>query len=184
MRNEDVIADLRKKIASISDDAPIEKPAAEAIETDESERAFKKLMDLVNISDRSEKAMRERLKKDGFEDLDIDVAIDRALSYGFIDDMRFADVLIRSRISQGKGSAGIERELAGHDIDINDVPGWPNEYEIDSEIELDRALSFLDRKPPRSKNQREGAFRKLVQRGFSTSVASSAARIWSERSED
>ena len=149
----------------------------------EAERAFRKLVDLVNVSDRSEKAMRERLMRDEFDERAVEEAIERAKSYGFIDDRRFADVLIRSRISQGKGTAGIERELASHDIDPNDVPGWPYEYGIDSESELDRALSFLERKPPRSKNLREGAYRKLMQKGFTSSVASSAARMWFERQE-
>ena len=105
----------------------------------------------------------------------------RAKDYGFIDDKRFAEVLIRSRIAQCKGSAGIERELAKNGIDPSSIEGWPYAYEVDDEVELDRALSFLDRKPPKSKNLREGAFRKLVQRGFPISVASTAARIWTER---
>lgn len=210
MGNEDVIADLRRKIADMSESGagqPVPLPSkkygkgkaagekgtaqsgrdesaeSEGAEVSEAERAFKKLVDLVNVSDRSEKAMRERLARDDFGEQAVGEAIERAKSYGFIDDNRFADVLIRSRIAQGKGTAGIERELASHDIDASEVPGWPFEYGIDSENELDRALSLLERKPPRSKNLREGAYRKLMQKGFTSSVASSAARMWYERQE-
>jgi regulatory protein len=120
----------------------------------------------------------------GFEQPAIENALERAKAYGFIDDHRYADVLIRSRLSQGKGIQGIIRELASQQIDIEEVPGWPEEFEIDEDRELERALAFLERKPPRSKNQREGAYRKLMGGGFSSSVASSAARIWAEQRPD
>ena len=141
--------------------------------------AFKKIIALVNVSERSQKAIRERLAKDGFTNDEIDKAVNRALDYGFIDDSRFASVLIRSRLSQGKGIAGIERELNSHNIELDSVPGWPEEFTAE-EDELDRALSYLDKHPTTARNIRDGAYRKLVQRGFSSSVASSAARIWSE----
>ena len=143
--------------------------------------AFKKIVDLVNASDKSELQIRSRLSDKGFDEISIDEAVNRAKNYGFIDDRRYANVLIRSRISQGKGIAGIERELRSHNIEPIDVEGWPDEYFTSDEDELERALSYLDRKPPRSKNLRDGAFRKLVQKGYSTSIASSAARIWAER---
>ena len=143
--------------------------------------AFKKIVDLVNASDKSELQIRSRLSDKGFDEISIDEAVNRAKNYGFIDDRRYASVLIRSRISQGKGIAGIERELRSHNIEPIDVEGWPDEYFTSDEDELERALSYLDRKPPRSKNLRDGAFRKLVQKGYSTSIASSAARIWAER---
>ena len=141
--------------------------------------AFKKIVALVNVSERSQKAIRERLAKDGFTNEEIEEAVNRALDYGFIDDMRFATVLIRSRLSQGKGIAGIERELSSHGIELNSVTGWPEDFATEQD-ELERALSYLDRHPTTARNKRDGAYRKLMQRGFSSSVASSAARLWSE----
>lgn len=46
-----------------------------------------------------------------------DAAIERALSVGYLDDTRFADVLVRSRLRSGKGMSGILRELRTHGID-------------------------------------------------------------------
>ena len=150
--------------------------------SESSSSAFSKIIDLLNASDKSEASIRERLVRKGFDDQEIDSAVNRAKDLGFIDDMRYADVLIRSRIAQGKGSSGIERELKSNNIDPWTVPGWPDNYEIDDAIELERALSLLRRKPPHSKNPRESAFRKLVNKGYPTSVASSAARLWFEGS--
>ena len=142
--------------------------------------AFKKILAILNASDKPEKAIRERLGESGFTQDAINEAVAKAKDFGFIDDARYAEVLMRSRLAQGKGSAGIERELAANNIDVFSVEGWPDSFGVNEESELERALGYLERKPPRSKNQREAAFRKLVSKGYSSSVASKAARIWHE----
>lgn len=142
--------------------------------------AMKKIIAWVNASDKSERTIRDRLERDGFDPVEIDMAVAQAIDYGFIDDLRYAAVLIRSRIAQGKGEAGIRRELAAQSIDIDEVPGWPEDFIESTDYEVDRALRYLERHPSRSKNVREGAFRKLVQKGYSVSVATTAARVWSE----
>lgn len=147
---------------------------------DESSKALKKIVALVNASDKSEKTIRERLMRNGFDEVSAETAIQRAKEYGFIDDMRFAEILVRSRLAQRKGSAGIERELMENGIDPSDVAGWPYEFNLSSEEETDRALDLLRRKPPRAKNKRDAAYRKLMQNGYPSNVASSAARMWSE----
>ena len=148
--------------------------------SDETQRALRKIVDLVNVSDRSEKTIRTRLQSHGFSEDAIDESIHRAKTYGFIDDMRFADVLIRSRIAQGRGSSGIERELKDNGIEPSLIEGWPYDYDVSEETELQRALELLQKKPPSSKRKRESAYRKLAQKGFPVSVCSSAARIWAE----
>ena len=142
--------------------------------------AFKKIVALVNARDRSEKSIRDRLGDCEFDDREIDEAVSRAKEYGLIDDARFAEVLVRSRISQGKGRAGIERELRENEIDPYTIPDWPYAFDIDENTEYARALETLNRKPPRSKNLREGAYRKLISKGYSSSIAASAARAWCE----
>ena len=149
----------------------------------EASRAFKKIVELVSVSDRSEKALRERLARHGFSDDAVNEAIGRAKACSFVDDRRFAEVLVRSRVSQGKGSAGIERELSSHGIDPVSVDGWPEQFGINFDSEVDRALDMLESRPPRSKNLREGAYRKLLQKGYPASVCASAARIWFERQQ-
>lgn len=147
----------------------------------DADKALKKIVSLVNASDKSQRAIRERLSREGFAEPAIEEAVARAIDYGFIDDARFTEVLIRSRVSQGRGSAGIERELSENGIVAEEVPGWPYEYPFSYDEELDRALTLLERKPPRSKNAREAAYRRLMQKGYPSGVASSAARMWSER---
>ncbi len=145
------------------------------------DKAFKKIIALVNVSDRSERTIRQRLQREAYDEVAIEESVSRAKQYGFIDDVRFAEILIRSRISQQKGSAGIIRELSENGIQADEVPGWPYDYPVSYEEELNRALEVLNRKPPHAKNKRDAAYRRLMQKGYPSSVASSAARMWTEQ---
>jgi regulatory protein len=147
--------------------------------------AFKKIYQLVAVKERSVQEIKTRLAQKNFSEEVIESALMRALSCGLVDDARFAEVLVRSRMNAGKGKSGIARELESHNIDsllierlLNDssFDGHPSE----EESEIERALSFLERKPPTAKNKREAAYRKLLQKGYSASVSSSAARQWFE----
>ena len=133
------------------------------------------------MREQASEALRRRLVREGFEAAAVDEALGRAVSCGLVDDARFAEVLMRSRVSAGRGRRGIESELEGLGIDPACVPGWPDEFAVGEDDEVERALALLAAKPPRSKNVREGAYRRLMQKGYGASVASTAARLWSER---
>lgn len=150
---------------------------------DEAERAFRKIERLALAREQASAALRARLAREGFAPEAASAAVDRALSCGLVDDARYAEVLVRSRLSQGRGAQGIAAELDALGIDASVVPGWPEEFAVNHESEVERALALLDRKPPRAKNGRDAAFRRLVQKGFGASVASTAARVWSEGEE-
>ena len=87
-------------------------------------------------------------------------------------------MLVRSRLAQGRGRRGIAAELESLGIDADGVEALA--AADDDAGEVDRALALLDRKPPRAKNRRDAAYRRLAQKGFSASVSSSAARLWCE----
>ena len=193
MSKRDIIDGLKAQIGAIESNAqplvfktsssPREKSNCEELDPSDSDRALKRIVSWVNVSERSEHAVRERLELEGFTEEAINESVGRAIGYGFIDDMRFAETLIRSRLNKGRGGAGIRRELAGHGIDLDVVPGWPYEFVESEDDQLERALAFLDRHPTRSKNKREGAYRKLVQNGYAADIAANAARLWSESAE-
>lgn len=150
----------------------------------ESERAFRKIERLALAREQASASLRERLARDGFSESAASAAVDRALACGLVDDARYAEVLVRSRVSQGRGAQGIAAELDGLGIDVAVVPGWPDEFPVDHDSEVDRALALLERKPPRAKNKRDAAYRRLAQKGFGASVSSTAARLWAEAHAD
>ena len=189
---EDIKARLRAQIACLETAGNVSSPKATEAPTDlsrdagaelspdeEAERAFRKIERLASAREQASVALRRRLMREGFEEDALDCAIERALACGLVDDRRYADVLVRSRLSQGKGRRGIAAELADLVIDPDTVEAFLMDDDDDSS-EVSRALALLDRKPPRSKNRREAAYRRLAQKGFSASVASSAARQWCE----
>lgn len=143
------------------------------------EEAFRKIERVAARREQSSAGMLRKLEREGFSCEVARAATDRALRCGLIDDARFADVLVRSRLSQGKGRAGIARELAAEGIDPAAVETFA-ETDFGEGDEHERARAALAAHPPRSKNQREGAYRFLMRKGFSAHVSASVARQWSE----
>lgn len=155
-------------------------PRASLDSLEPEERAYQKILRLASVRERSTAQLRERLERDGFEADAIEAALDRAERNRVVDDARYAEFYVRSKLACGKGVAGISRELEGLGIDPECVEPFQEHCLEGQDAEEERALELLRRRPPRSKNKRDGAFRKLMQQGYSTSVASSVARRWAE----
>ena len=147
---------------------------------EEESKAFKKILKLASIREQASKKLYERLIRDGFSEQAASSALARAIEVHTVDDKRYAEAYLRTQLAQGKGRRGIERALEQLDIDSPSEETWQLAYEQFGNDELKRAIALLNRKPPRSKNLREGAYRKLIQNGYSGDVAASAARRWSE----
>lgn len=149
---------------------------------DQADSAFAKIQRLLCIREHASALLHKRLLSSGYDDRIASEAVQRAINCGLVSDERYADVLVRSRLSQGKGLRGIAFELEQADIDPQTVPAYQEALFRDSgPDELARALSLLAAKPPKAKRIREAAYRKLVQKGYESSVAASAARIFAEQ---
>ena len=148
------IEQLKRNIREIESSSVYEETSL----AEEESKAFKKILKLASIREQASKKIHERLIKDGFSE----------------------QAFMRTQLAQGKGRRGVERALEQLDIDSPSEEAWQLAYEQFGDDELERAMALLHRKPPRSKNLREGAYRKLVQKGYSADVAASAARRWSE----
>ena len=136
---------------------------------------------MLSAREHSSAQAREKLKAAGYSDAVVDATLQRAVELRFIDDARYADALIRSRIAAGKGIAFALRDIEALGIDPFELDSYLEHQEGGEESEVSRALALLDRRPPRCKNAREGAYRKLMQAGFPPSIASQASRQWTER---
>lgn len=160
---------FRHDAGGVDEDARLSDPDA----------AFRKIERLCLAREQASEQLRQRLGRDGFETEAVEAALERALACGLVDDGRFADVLVRSRLAQGRGRRGIAAELESLGIDADSVDALAVD-DGDDAGEIDRALALLDRKPPRARNRRDAAYRRLAQKGFSASVSSTAARLWCE----
>ena len=160
-------------------------PEEEGLEeyNDDPEAAFRKVERLLSVRDRSVTEIISRLQRDRYTEHAINDAVERALRCGYLDDERFADGFIRSRLRAQKGINGIVRDLKNHHIDAYGIPGFPDRFLEEQGSQLENALRLLERKPPRAKNQKQAAYAKLIRNGFSSAIASSAVKTWVARQQ-
>ena len=143
--------------------------------------AWAKILRLLTAREHSTESLRQRLLRDGYDEAVVETVIDKGIRTHIIDNNRYGEALVRTRIASGKGLEPVKDELAELGIDIDSLESYQDYVNSSDEGEIERAYELLCRRPPRSKNLREGAFRKLVTNGFSTSVASTVAKRWSEQ---
>ncbi len=173
-------ADAALGPCSCSGRAQGEQAARESEKT--AEAAYQKILRWVAVRERSTAYLRNRLAQDDFPVEAIDEALERALRTHAVDDRRYCDALVRMRLAAGKGLRGAEVEIAELGIDPCSLDAWQEHEARGADAEVERALGVLRRRPPRAKQAREAAFRKLVGQGYATDVAASAARRWYEES--
>ncbi len=144
-----------------------------------SEAAFRKIVRCASASEQSSAKMRVKLRAAGFGDQECENAMSRALELRIIDDARYCESLVRSELSKGKGLRLAEAEIADLGLTLEDLPPC-KEMIYDLPPEETRAYDFLVAHPPRGKNLRQSAYRKLVTKGYSSSAAATASRKWVE----
>ncbi|MFR7746347.1 MAG: regulatory protein RecX [Eggerthellaceae bacterium] len=167
---------------NVSPNKPTDSTSGPFDEPDSYREAFRKIERLVKVRDRSMYEVKQRLIKDNYQPDAIEYAIQRARACSYLDDERFADGLVRSRLRSGKGLAGIIRELKSHHIDPESLlQDFPDAYLEDVPDQTKSALLLLCKKPPRAKNKLQAAYAKLLRNGYSSGLASDVARQWYER---
>lgn len=137
--------------------------------------AIKRLEALLNRRDYAVAEIRAKLIKDGYDSAIVASVLDRAVAGHALDDARFADVYIRSKLSCGWGCQRIERGLAERGIEAQSVPGWPYDY-VDVAAEADRAYELASRRRLTGKNDYAKLVRFLLSRGFLMKEAQEASR--------
>ena len=144
-------------------------------------RAYNRVIELCGYHDFSRAKMRERLKREGLPADAVEDAIEKAVQIGLIDDIRWGEMRASALMRRGTGKMGVVRELKENGISAHDIEGWPEAYEERFGDELERALSVLEKNPPRSKNPRASAYGKLMRKGYDASVSAQASGIWFAR---
>lgn len=100
---------------------------------------------LIVKRDYSTAELQKKLMLDGYQKNVRDPAVQRAVEVGLVNDSRFADVYIRSKISQSWGPLKIKTEISKKGIEVETLPGWPDAYFSDVD-EFEVAYSLAQRK--------------------------------------
>lgn len=178
--DEQFIANMRRSLGEADGAtecaAAREQGGALPVLDDGASEAYKKIQRLASASERSTKGLRERLTRDGFAPEAVESALERSVALGIVDDLRYAEAYVRTKLAADKGRRSIEAELRDLGIEPDEVLGWDDCQ--DSEVE--RAYAVLEKRPPTAKNKRDAAYRRLISKGYSSSAAQTAARMWSE----
>ena len=153
-----------------------EQELEQAIESATNQGARNILLRLIARRDYSRKEACDKLITYGFDYSTAKRAVDDLADIHAIDDLRYADVFIRSKIASGWGMARIERELGNKGVDIHEVEGWPYDY-LDPEDEVQRALEVAARKRVSGPQAWQKLVRFIAGRGFGLDVAKRAASL-------
>lgn len=138
--------------------------------------AFERVETALRSRERSAAEMTRRLADDGFAPEQARAAVERAVRCGLVDDARYAETFVASKVRAGWGRARIERELARGGVDPRRLlEGWPEAY-LDRDGERERARTLLAKKPVPAKNPVEKLARFLVTKGYDPGCALSLAR--------
>jgi regulatory protein len=135
--------------------------------------AFAKIVRLTSIRERSSDEMLQRLAREGFTASEAIDAVNLAKDCGLIDDKRFTEIYVRSKLNAGWGAMRIEKAIGRYGIFLKDMPGYPEQY-FEGASELDRAIDELSRFRSRAQNLHEARWRRLIEKGYDRETARSA----------
>lgn len=147
------------------------------------ESAWNRVLLSVSASEQSTVKIRTKLIQAGYPEKTVEEVIDHATEIGAVDDIRYANMLIRSCIASGKGIRKVQRDIERLGIEIESLDAYEEYLDIDREEMLETAVDFLRAHPTRAKNAYASCFRKLINRGFSGDVANAAVREYLRESD-
>ena len=145
--------------------------------------AMEKINSLISVRERCVKETRERLNSCGFNQEEIDDAIETALRVGLLSEERYTRAYIRGKTNAGWGRRKIEYRLHMSGIQDQTIQACEDEFSSPAQ-EYERALSELRKRPTRSANPYGAYMRRLVAKGFSQDLASRAVKDFMDSSTD
>jgi regulatory protein len=140
---------------------------------DSDQKAYRKLIQLIGVRDRSCAEIRQRLQRGGFDEESVEDAINRACSCGLLDDARFARLYLAGKHSLGWGQRRIEAGLERFGVHLSDAYG-PDDASFNEDDELSRATACLEKFHTSARDVRAAYYRRLLSRGFSAEIARKA----------
>jgi regulatory protein len=133
--------------------------------------AYDKALDLLARREHSRKELKTKLRQGGYEGEETVDAIDRLGEQHYQDDDRFAEVLLRSRISQGYGPMRLRIELKSHGLADARIRELMDEAEVDwdasAAAQLRRRYGGAGTSDPAERNRRAQF---LLRRGFAAAT--------------
>ena len=174
-----LVAELRLYVGRALEDAELETLRAGAARTLCRNRA----MELLSYRPMSGKELRDKLVQKGEAEEDAEAAVLWLTEHRFLDDARYAGMVVRHYAGKGYGAGRIQQELRRR--------GVPRELWVEALEDLPAAEDKLDRflasrlRDPGDRAQVQKVSAALVRRGFSwEEIRAALARYQAEITED
>lgn len=137
--------------------------------------ALARVSRLVNKRDYASQELLEKLSRDGYHASVCEEVLGLAVDAGWVNDRRYADVFVRSKLNCGWGPARIESELRRRGIEPESLAGWPYEYLGEDDVD-ERAYALARTRRVAPQRGYEKLVRFLCGKGYEIGVACRAAR--------
>jgi regulatory protein len=150
----------------------------------EKQKALDKALTHVSASRKTEKQVRDFLRKKGYLSIVCDYVIAKMREYNFLNDAEYAEAYVES-VSKKKGGRLIRLELKRKGLEEADVDTAMET--LDEETEIETAKKILDKYMRGKNSDRETlykAFRYLMGKGFEYEIAKSALSAFGEMDEE
>jgi regulatory protein len=154
-----------------------------AVLEDNAQYAFDRAVSLLAHSMRTRGELVRRLREKGIAEAAIDMAMDKLMSYGYVDDAVYAKEYVRSAVAAGRwGRVAVSHRLLEKKLDRALIDDALAEYtEEDEKRNARRQMdALLSKSTGDARKQRQKAFATLTRHGFSYDTISS---LFSEADE-
>jgi regulatory protein len=133
--------------------------------------AYDKALGLLARREHSRRELKTKLHQSGYEGDEALAAIDRLGEQHYQDDGRFAEILVRSRASQGYGPQRIHAELKTHAVPEERIRELLGNAELDWETSaIDQLRRRYGSKAPTDHAERVRRAQFLLRRGFAAAT--------------
>lgn len=133
---------------------------------------------LLTRREHSRKELVRKLAARGVDGVEAAAAIDRLAKDGWQDDARFAESLVRSRVSSGYGPIHIRAELGTHGLSREAVASALETFEGDwAEVARDLVRRRIDEHVAGDRGLQRKAAELLIRRGFTAEHIRAATRF-------
>lgn len=146
--------------------------------------AWRHALDLLARREHSSRELKMKLQRRKHDGAAVDAAIARAQEYGYQSDLRYAQMVARTRVSQGYGPRRIVAELRSHAVASDHVHSALEELDCDWTEIARRALArrhgdaiTADEDPDEVRRVRARRAVFLLRRGFDGATVSTLVRI-------
>ncbi len=152
----------------------------EVLKAEEQNKVTNKALNLLSYRQRSEKEIYDALKRNDYEDIYINRAIESCKKHGYINDKAFAEAFTRDKVNLNKhGEHRIRHELMRKGVSENIID---EVLVLDEDEQFQIALKLAEKRlPSYRKDDHNARYRKLSgylqRRGYSYDIVSKVMNI-------